>query len=794
MLKNYLRVAFRNMLKHKGHTFINIAGLSVGMAVVIAIALWIYDELSYDHYHKNHSRIAWVQQHVTNNGEVQTWQTTPYPLAEELRRNYGSDFRYVALGVGRFQHILSIGEKKFSQKGMYFEPQAPEMLSLKMIRGSRDGLKDPSSILINASVAKTIFGNTDPINKSLMLDNRMPVKVAGVYEDLPSNSSFDDLTFIAPWTLFYNNYEWIRTIEDPWRPNAFQLFVQVADKADMHVVSAKIKDVKLKKVNSQLAKKKPALFLHPMDKWHLYGDFKDGINVGGRIQYVWMFGIIGAFVLLLACINFMNLSTARSEKRAKEVGIRKAIGSLRTQLIFQFFSESVLAAILSFLFAIVIVVLLLPFFNEVADKKMSIPWSNPVCWMLGIGCSLLTGLIAGSYPAFYLSSFIPVKVLKGTFKTGKWAAVPRKVLVVLQFSVSVTLIIGTIIVFQQVRFARERPVGYSRAGLISIQSGTTAIHDHFNAVKEELMNAGAITTMAEASNPVTEVWSSSSMVDWTGKDPNLSVDFGNSGISYDYGKTIGWEIKEGRDFSRQYGTDSLGLILNEAAVRFMGLKQPVGETIRMRKDPFTVIGVIKDMVMQSPYEPVKPMFFYLSTGNEGTFIMRINPAVSAGAALAKIEPVFKRVNPAEPFSYKFTDEEYGRKFSTEERVGKIAGFFAVLAILISCLGLFGMASFMAEQRTKELGVRKVLGASVFNLWRLLSKEFVLLVIAALFIAVPLAYYFAHQWLQNYSYRYALSAWVFAAAGMGALLITVLTVSYQSIKAALANPVKSLRSE
>jgi len=452
MIRHYLKITWRNLIKNKVSSFINIGGLAVGMAVAMLIGLWMYDELSFDSYHKNHERIAQVIQNVTNNGDVQTWRQVPYPLAAELRKSYGSDFKYVVMSTNAGDHILTLGDKKLTKSGAFFEPQATEMLSLKMLKGSRGALNEPSSILIAESTAKAYFGDTDPIAKILKIDNQMTAKVAGVYEDLPKNSTFSDLAFIAPWDLFATVNE-LNKMREPWRPNFVALYVQLADHVDMSAVSLKIRDVKLHHVSAVLAKKKPALFLQPMNQWHLYDEFKDGINTGGRVQYVWLFGIIGLFVLLLACINFMNLSTARSEKRAREVGIRKAIGSLRSQLIYQFFCESLLCVLFAFAISILLVQLSLPFFNEVSDKQMSILWTNPLFWISSIGFTLITGLITGSYPAFYLSSFKPIKVLKGSFRVGRLAAIPRKVLVVLQFTVSVTLIIGTIVVFRQIQFA-----------------------------------------------------------------------------------------------------------------------------------------------------------------------------------------------------------------------------------------------------------------------------------------------------------------------------------------------------
>lgn len=790
MLKNYLKIAWRNLIKNKGYSALNISGLAVGMAVAILIGLWIYDELNFNKYHKNYDHIAQVMQHQNFNGEIHTDKAISYPLGTALRNNYGNDFKYVVLSSWTNSHILSFNEKSISQSGNYMEPDAPEMLTLKMIRGSRDGLRDPSSILISYSVSKAIFGDADPIEKVIKLDTAN-LKVTGVYEDIPHSSTFKNISFIAPWSLYASSEE-VKNAKENWDNNSFQLFAQIPDNRNMNQISAKIRDSKLKGIGAGEANLKPEVFLQPMSRWHLYPEFKNGVNTGGKIQYVWMFGIIGVFVLLLACINFMNLSTARSEKRAKEVGIRKAVGSLRAQLISQFFSESLLVAFVSFIFSLLLVLLILPFFNEVADKKMTILWSNPLFWLLSIGFSFFTGLIAGSYPALYLSSFQPVKVLKGTFRVGRFAAIPRKVLVVLQFTVSVILIIGTIIVFRQIQFAKDRPVGYSRDGLVIIRPFSSDFHDHFDAMRNDLLQTGLITEVAEGSS-ITKGSRTGGGLGWKGKDPTITDDFMMFDVSFEYGKTAGWQFSHGRDFSRRFSTDSSGLILNEAAVKYMGLKTPVGEIITWDNKPYTVIGVTKDIVMASPYEPVKPTIFYINP-EPGFLNIKISPTASTGEALSRIENICKQYSPATPFEYKFADEEYATKFIDEERIGKLAGSFAILAIFISCLGLFGMASFMAEQRIKEIGIRKVLGASVFNVWRLLSKEFVMLVIISLLIAIPAAYYFMHNWLQNYQYRTEISWRVFATAGVGALLITLLTVSFKAIKAAIANPVKSLRTE
>lgn len=444
--------------------------------------------------------------------------------------------------------------------------------------------------------------------------------------------------------------------------------------------------------------------------------------------------------------------------------------------------------------ALLLVQLLLPVFNGIAQKQISILWTNPLFWLICIGFSVTTGLIAGSYPAFYLSSFRPVKVLKGTFRVGRSAVMPRRVLVVLQFTVSVILIIATVIVFRQVQFARDRPIGYDRKGLVMLPMYTREIHDHFDIVKNELIATGAVLNMAESWSPLTAVWATNSGFNWEGKDPSLALDIPNDGVSHDYGKTVGWHFKEGRDFSRAFVTDTAAFVINEAAAKFMHLKDPVGKVITWDDERYTIIGIIKDVIAESPYDPVRPAFFHLNRDPGTRMVVRINPAVSAHAALDKVEKVFKKHNPNHPFDYQFVDQEYARKFGNEQRFGRLTGIFSLLAIFISCLGLFGMASFMAEQRTKEIGVRKVMGATLFSLWRLLSTDFVVLVIISLAIAFPVAYYSMAGWLQHYQYRTSIPWWLFPAAGAGTLLITLLTVSFQAIRASLMNPVKSLSTE
>lgn len=793
MLKNYLKIAWRNLFKSKTSSIINISGLAVGMAVALLIALWIYDEVGFDKYHKNYDRIVRVMQHQTYNGKKETQFANPAVLGAEIRKHYGNDFKFVLQSSWNFSHALKYGDKILLKSGSYIEPQAPHMLSLNMRSGTRNGLKDMNSILLSQSVATAFFGDEEAVGKLIRVDNKVDVKVTGVYEDLPDNTSFRELTYIMPWDLYISQSPWIQKMTNPWGSNFTQTFAQVADNVDIEKLSAKIRDVKYNKVSADEKRYKAQIFLHPMRKWHLYSDFKDGVNTGGRIETVWLFGIIGLFVLLLACINFMNLSTARSEKRAKEVGIRKTVGSDKAQLITQFFSESIMIAFIAFIISIVFATIVMPYFNSVADKKMSIPWQHPLFWIGGIGLSLFTGLLAGLYPALFLSSFQPIKVLKGTFRVGKSASVPRKVLVVLQFTISIVLVIGTIVVFKQINMGQNRPIGYNRNGLIT-HGVSDEMHKHYEAIRSDLKSSGAILEMTESGSPTTGVWNTNGDFNWEGKDPSLAVDFPNNSVSYEYGKTIGWKIKQGRDFSREFATDSSAFILNESAVAFIGLKDPIGKTLRWDDKPFTIVGVVEDILVESPYKPVRAALFHVSTEQQNLFIFRINPQSNVKDALAKIEAVLKKHDPESPFKAEFVDEQFANKFDNEQRIGKLSTSFAMLAVFISCLGLFGLTSFVAERRVKEIGIRKVLGASIPNIWRLLSKDFIMLVVLACFIAIPVAFYFMSGWLEKYDYRASISWWVFVLAALGALVITLITVSFQAIKAAMANPVKSLRTE
>lgn len=798
MFKNYLKAAWRSLLKKKGQSFLNIGGLAIGMAATLLIGMWVNGELSFNKDFENYDTIAQVMQSQTFGGEIYTGVNQPMQLAPVLSDTYGNHFKHVVTSSFTNNMLLTVADKKISRAGNFMEPGITELLSLKMLQGSRDALNDPSSILLSQTTADALFGNLDPMGKVVKIGTSMEAQIAGIYEDLPKNSEFGDLTFIAPWELLKTAANFEERVG--WGNNWFQTFVQLQDGADFETVSNLIKNAKYDNIKNgddpASIKTKPIIHLHPMQKWHLYSKFENGVNTGGLIERVWLFGIIGIFILLLACINFMNLSTAKSIKRAKEVGIRKTVGSVKGQLIIQFLSESLLMVTLAFIVSLILVLLGQSFFNDLTGKSIGIPWGSTLFWITCFGFILITSLISGSYPAFYLSSFEPTKVLKGTFNSGQGASRLRKGLVVFQFTISIVLIIGTITIFRQIEFVKERPLGYDREQLLYVPMNTSEIVTHFDALRDELLQSKDIAEVAASDVLVTGTFTTNGGFDWKGKDPNMSEEFNTLRATHGYGEMIDWEIKEGRSFSREFKSDSLAFIVNETAVKYMGLENPVGEYVKWGDNgSFKIIGVIKDMVTQSPYDEVRPMLFTLHYGRFLNFVnIKIGKNANTKEALAHIEFVFQKRDPESLFSFTFFDDEYARNFINEERMAKLASFFALLAILISCLGIFGLSAFVAEQRTKEIGIRKVMGASVLGLWKMLSKDFIFLVVLSSCIAVPLGYYYMNDWVQEYAYRIDISWWIFAIAILGALVITLITVSFQAIKAAIINPIKSLRTE
>lgn len=801
MFRNYFLVAWRHLTRNGGYSFINIAGLGIGMAIALLISLWIADEFNFDHYSVHHRRIAEVMLVQRSSTSVMGKPASPeHPITSVgqsissvigpiLSKDYKDVFQKTALIGYSAIHLIGFGDKALSRAGNWTQYSFPEIFGLQMLAGSTAALKDPSTLLLAKSTARDLFGDADPMGKIVRLDNKQNYRVGGVFADLPLNTTFHDTQFLLPWDDKANGFLNTNT---NWDDHSCWMFGEMAQGVSFDQATARIRELPTAHVTGWVEE----LMAYPLDKLHLHDQFdqnNNGVATGGRIRFVWLFGTIAAFILLLACINFMNLSTARSERRAREVGIRKTVGSLRGQLVGQFLGESVLTAAVAFVLAICLAYLGLPAFNRLAAKDLTIPLLSPVFWLASLGFILLTGILAGSYPAFYLSGFRAVKVLKGTFRAGRLAALPRQILVVTQFTVSLSLIIATIVIYRQIELGKDRPVGYDRAGLVNVQVNTDTLFNHYDALRHELLNSGKVADVALASYTTTGFWDNNEL-EWSGQTAiQKGMEYRNVNVTPEFGKTVGWTVVQGRDFSRDYATDSGGMILNQAAVRATGFKEPIGKQVKLFGKPYTIIGVVKDMLTNSPFDAVEPAVF-VENGYKRTITIRVRPGESMHEALSQMEPIFKRYNPGSPFLYQFNDEQYAQKFDEESRMGSLASLAAALAIFISCLGLFGLAAFVAEQRTRELGVRKVLGARVLHVWGLLSGDFVKLVILSMLIAMPIAYWAMHQWLLNYAIHAPLSWWIFVVAGGGILAITFLTVSYHALKAAMMNPAKSLRTE
>jgi putative ABC transport system permease protein len=790
MIRNYLKIAWRNLVKNKVYSFINIGGLAVGIAVAMLIGLWVYDELSFDKYHTVHDRIALLQKNRNFNGTILTEQSMPLPLAAKLRESFGNYFEEVVASSYGGEKSLTAGEKTITKRGLFMETGGEKILDLKILEGSPKFPLAPFEILISDKTKDDLFEKKNAINQTIHLDKNTPFKIVGVFKSLPQNATYRSTSFYSSMESYAQMEEWVRDSKNNWEESSFPIYVKLAKNVSAEKASELIKD-EIYKVSKEPSQ--PALFLYPMATWHLYPEYKNGQPVATGKDNILLFCLIGILTILLAAINFMNLSTARSEKRAKEIGVRKAIGSGRGQIIGQFYAETFLTIFLSALLAMVLAQISLPFFNELAEKKIEFPWKNPAFWSAITLFSAFLILFAGSYPALYLSSFQPIKVLKGKMQSSSFELFSRKSLVIFQFSISIVLIISTTIIYKQINFTKNRPLGYDTKGLVQIRKNNAELRGHFYAMRQDLLNSGAVVEMAEINSPISESWHYSKNYTWPAKTATAE-DLVSLSVTPEFGKTIDWKVTAGRDFSRTFSSDTSSVILNEAAVKLMGLKNPINQVIRKEGKPLTVVGVVQNIVMDSPFEPVRPTVFEMIKANAPFITIKLKPELSAAESVEKMEGVFKTYDPAGNFNYLFADRDFNRKFFREQRMSSLISLFAVLAIFISSLGLFGLASFVAEQRTKEIGIRKVLGASVANLWQLLSKDFVILILFSCIIATPIAHYFMNNWLQKYTYRTDISWWVFVLAAVGTLVIALLTVSYQAIKAALMNPVQSLKTE
>ena len=786
MLKNYLKIALRNLRRSKIFSFINITGLAVGMASAILILLWIQNELSYDQFHEKKDRIYEAWNRAIFSGKLQSWSTTPKVLAKTMQRDF-PEVEEATRVDWQYGHLFTVGEKNLTVDGNIVDSNFLSVFSFPLLKGKKETvLIDNYSIVLTEKLSKKLFGNENSIGKIIKIDNKDNYTVTGILKDLPNNTRFE-FEYLLPWSHLRRN----GGDDEYFGNNSTKTYVLLKPNATLASIEPKMKTLRKRYDKDD---PKGEMFLYPISKWRLYSNFQNGKETGGLIQFVRLFGIIAGFILLIACINFMNLSTARSEKRAKEVGIRKVVGAQKKSLISQFLGESILITFFASIVALGFVQLSLGAFNRLTGKHLFIDYTNIYFWLLFIGFILFTGIVAGSYPAFYLSSFRPVKVLKGTFRKMNSLVTPRKVLVVLQFTFAIVLIISTVIVKEQIQYAQDRRAGYSKNNLIyHFLAGD--IEKNYELIKNDLLASGAATSVSKTSAPLTQGWSDSWGFTWAGKDPRDKTDFDRYCVDDNLVTTAGLQLVKGRDLNlKEYPTDSTGAILNESAVKAMGFKDPIGQIVNDNDINWHVVGVIKDFILQSPYYPTKPMVIEGAKGWFNVMHMKLNSENPTAQNLRTTERIFKKYNPQYPFEYHFVDVEYAKKFNDEKRTATLSALFAGLTIFISCLGLFGLATYMAETRIKEIGIRKVLGASVAGISSLLSRDFLMLVVISLLIASPVAWWGMHSWLKDFEYRVTIQWWVFALAGILSIVIALLTVSFQAIKAAIANPVKSLRTE
>ncbi len=788
MLKNYLRVTFRNLLKNGFYSFINIAGLALGITCSILILLWVADETSFDKFHPKADRLyqVWVNAHF--DGRINSWKSVPLPTYEEMKTADANIVHAMVADWGG-DHLVAVSEKRITKKAFWVSEEFLEMFEFPLIAGDASKVLDePASIVISESTAHALFGDEDAMGKIIRVDNQYDLTVTGILKDVPSNSSFQ-FDFLMPWKYRYQVSDWVKENTTNWGNYSFQVFVELNDAKNKASVENSVRDMLAK--HGEDEEMKHEFFLYPLLKWRLYSSFEDGVEQGGMSDYVQLFTVIAIFIIVIACINFMNLATARSERRAREVGIRKAVGSRRWELVLQFIGESMIITCIAFALAVLAAQLLLPSYNSLVEKKLFIDYASKEFWLYASGLILITGLVAGSYPAFYLSGFQPVKVLKGKPTIGKGASLPRKILVTVQFGFSILLIISMFVIYNQIQLAKGRDIGYSQERLITV-SLNDDYHKNMRPIRLELLASGAVESVSRANSAITDI-NSNNFVGWPGKPNDLKVIFTTIVCDYDWAKTMGVKMIEGRDFSEDFQSDSLAICVNKAAIKVMGLSDPIGAELDLWGKKRKLIGVYDDVLMGSPYEEVKPMFAVLDDWG-GAFTIRLSNQKDIQSSLKAVEAVFKKYGAEYPFEYTFVDVDFQRKFTTIDLTSKLASLFAILAIIITGMGLFGLASFTAEQRIKEIGIRKVLGASVPSLVNLISKDFSLLVIFAFVVSAPVSWWLMTRYLERYTIRTEVDWWIFPVTGAIALIFALLIVSTQALRAAYANPVNSLRNE
>lgn len=790
MIANYIKIAWRIIKRNKGYAYLNIAGLAIGLAAAMLILLWVQNEVSFDRFHTKSDRIYKMYSRDYFNGRTDVWPNTPSLLGPELKQSYGEVEDAARYRVVFF--LVKAGEERFNEQGAFADPSFFKLFDFELHNGNRSALTNDFGIVLSEALAIKLFGNTDCVGESVIVNDNDPFTVTAVMKSLPRNTEFK-FEFLLPWN-YMDRLGWSQF--DQWTQTNAVNYVLLNEGASPEVFQSKVETIVQGHVEKGDGSTRE-IIAHPLEKAHLYSQAENGELVRGRIETVRLFSVIAVIIILIVCINFMNLSTARSEQRAQEVGVRKVVGAQRTSLIAQFISESIVLVMLAFVIALALVQISLGAFNIIVETPLQIDFSNPQYWLYAVALIVVTGLLAGSYPAFYLSASKPVRVLRGAFKNVRSLVPLRKVLVVVQFTFAIVLSICAIMVQRQIDYAVNRDAGYDRTGVVyNFTQGE--VPQHFESIRNELLSSRAAVSVTRTFSPVNYIWNTSNGYSWQGstEEEKTSKTFLQFGSDVGLVETFGVTIKQGRDLDiYTFPSDTAAMLLNEKAVEIMGLKDPIGEVVKTEDGrSFHVVGVVKDFIVGSPYQEVGPMMIMGWTDRYGAVNFKLNPSLSQAEALLKAEDVFKKYNPEYPFEYAFSEDYYNRKFSNERKTGKLAVIFASLAIFISCLGLFGLAAYMAENRTKEIGIRKVLGASALGVTSLISKDFIRLVVIAIVFASPIAYYIVDSWLQSFNYRVSIGISVFLAVATSAIFIALITVGYQTLKAALMNPVNSLRSE
>ncbi|WP_234573173.1 ABC transporter permease [Rhodohalobacter sp. 614A] len=788
MLKHTLKLIYRNFIRFKSSFFINLIGLSTGLACALLIFLWVNDELSMDAFHENDSRLYQVMEHQQHTGNIRVTDSTPGLLAETLKSEMPEvEYAATATPTDWFSGItVSVDENRIKANGKFVGQDFFKIFSYKLIQGDKEQvLSDINSIVLSEDLAKRLFGSAEnAVGKAVEWQKAQQFQVSGIFENPPSNSS-DQFDYVLAYDLLKNMYAGLMG----WENSGPETLVLLQEGADVEEFNQKIKNYISTKIENA---ENRTLFTRHYSDAYLYGNYENGVQTGGRIEYVRLFSIVAIFIIFIACINFMNLSTAKASRRMKEVGVKKAIGAHRGSLIFQYLGESLLMVTLSMILSIVMVELFLPQFNIIAGKQLSLSLNSTLILSL-CGGTLVTGLIAGSYPALYLSGFKPISVLKGKLERSTGEMWARKGLVVFQFAVSIVLIIAVLVVYKQTAFVQSKNLGYEKEHVLffNVEGRVAENRETFLYQIENIPGIMAASTISErgvlgGGNTVNDI-------QWEGKSPATEFPFARRFVNYGLLEMMDMKMAAGRSFSKDFSAEESKIIFNEAAINVMGLDNPVGKIIQYEEKNFELIGVVQNFHFESLHSNVDPLFFLLNPDQTQKVYAKIAPGMEQ-ETIEQLEGFYQEFNPGFTFSYNFLDQAYESLYIAEDRVATLSKYFAIIAIVISCLGLFGLAAFTAERRQKEIGIRKILGATVYSVVTLLSRDFLLLVVSGFVIAVPVAWYLMHQWLTGFAYRIDIGLGIFGIAGGAALLIAILTVSWQSIKAALINPVKSLRSE